>query len=211
MSKDEKLKNDLENKSESHNPKLKLVDKDEQSNESYKNEEDIDNSIESEDAVYEGFEVTEQELEKLKGLSDDEAIIELDKITGENDELIDKDYLSALVNQQDRMVYYEIENLYQNTVKQRFKNRLKLRKDPPVLIVRDDFGNEVKFYLTEKLTDELSTALKQVKRAYLGFSGPRDEDTPKDFFGKVKHYVKKNPLKIIVTVFLILLIISLQF
>lgn len=209
MSKNEKLKDDLENKSESHNPKL--VDKDEQSNESYKNEEDIDNSIESEDVVYEGFEVTEQELEKLKGLSDDEAVIELDKITGKNDELIDKDYLSALVNQQDRMVYYEIENLYQDTVKQRFKNRLKMRKDPPVLIVRDDFGNEVKFYLTENLTDELSTTLKQVKRAYLGFSGPSDEDAPKDFFGKVKHYMKKNPLKIIVTVFLILLIISLQF
>lgn len=209
MPKDEKLKNDLENKSESHNPKL--VNKDEQSNESYKNEEDIDNSIESEDAVYEGFEVTEQELEKLKGLSDDEAVIELDKITGKNDELIDKDYLSALVNQQDRMVYYEIENLYQDTVKQRFKNRLKMRKDPPVLIVRDDFGNEVKFYLTENLTDELSTTLKQVKRAYLGFSGPSDEDAPKDFFGKVKHYVKKNPLKIIVTIFLILLIIILQF
>lgn len=211
MSKDEKLKNDLENKSESHNAKLKLVDKDEQSNESYKNEEDIDNSIESKDTVYEGFEVTEQELEKLKGLSDDEAVIELDKITGENDELIDKDYLSALVNQQDRMVYYEIENLYQDTVKQRFKNRLKMRKDPPVLIVRDDFGNEVKFYLTENLTDELSTTLKQVKRAYLGFSGPSDEDAPKDFFGKVKHYVKKNPLKIIVTIFLILLIAILQF
>lgn len=209
MSKDEKLKDDLENKSESHNPKL--IDKDEQSNESYKNEEDIDNSIEPEDAVYEGFEVTEQELERLKGLSDDEAIIELDKITGENDELIDKDYLSALVNQQDRMVYYEIENLYQDTAKQRFKNRLKMRKDPPVLIVRDDFGNEVKFYLTENLTDELSKTLKQVKRAYLGFSGPSDEDAPKDFLGKVKHYVKKNPLKIIVTVFLILLIIILQF
>lgn len=209
MSKDEKLKSDLENKSESHNPKL--VDKDEQSNESYKNEKDIDNSIESKDTVYEGFEVTEQELEKLKGLSDDEAVIELDKITGENDELIDKDYLSALVNQQDRMVYYEIENLYQDTVKQRFKNRLKMRKDPPVLIVRDDFGNEVKFYLTENLTDELSTTLKQVKRAYLGFSGPSDEDAPKNFFGKVKHYVKKNPLKIIVTIFLILLIAILQF
>lgn len=150
------------------------------------------------------------DLERLEQMSDDEAVIELDKMTGQNDELVEKDYLSALINQDDRLIYYEVENIYHDPQKRVFRNRFKMRKDPPVLVVRDDFGNEAKFYLTENLTDELSETLRQVKRAYYGFNGPSDLNMPEKFIDKVKYYVKNNIFKLSVTVFMILFILFLS-
>lgn len=153
--------------------------------------------------------ISNDDLKRLESLSDDEAVIELDKLTGQNDELIEKDYLSSLVSQDDRLVYYEVENIYSNPKNNAFKNRLKMRRDPPVLVVKDDFGNEAKFYLTENLTDELSETLRQVKRAYHGFNNPSDINMPKKFVDRVKYYVKNNPLKILASIFILLFIISL--
>lgn len=150
------------------------------------------------------------DFSKLQNLSDDEAIIELDKITGKNDELLERDYLSSLIEQKDRLVYYEVEGIYSNEKTRRFKTRLKLRKEPPTLIVRDEFDNEVKFYLTENLTDELAETLRQVKRAYYGFNGPDDINKPEKFFDKIKFYVKKNPFKLLTTIFLIVFVLSLS-
>lgn len=156
------------------------------------------------------FNHEEIDLEKLEGLSDDEAVIELDKMTGQNDKILEKDYLSSLIKQEDRLVYFEVDNIYYNPKKRIFKNRFKMRKDPPVLIVRDDFGNEAQFYLTENLTDELAESLRQVKRAYYGFNNPNDINAPEKFLDKVKYYVKKNPYKIATTIALILFIIGLN-
>lgn len=151
----------------------------------------------------------EVDFDKLESLSDDEAIVELDKMTGKNDELIEKDYLSSLINQKDRMVYYEVENIYHDPNKKTFKNRFKLRRDPPILLVKDDLGNEAKFYLTENLTDELSETLRQVKRAYYGFHKPSDMYAPEKLQDKIRYYIKNNPFKILSTIFLILFLLSL--
>lgn len=155
-------------------------------------------------------EIDDIEIKRLDGLSDDEAIIELDKLTGKNDSIIEKDYLSSLVEQNDRVVYYSIENIYQSKSRRRFKNRMKLRKEPPVLIIKDDLGNEAIFYLTENLTDELSETLRQIKRAYYGFSSPTDINMPDKLLDRIKYFIKKNPFKILSTIFLILFIISLS-
>lgn len=151
------------------------------------------------------------DYKRLESLSDDEAVIELDKLTGQNDEIVERDYLSSLVSQDDRLVYYEIENIYSNEEARAFKNRLKMRRDPPVLVVKDDFGNQAKFYLTENLTDELTETLRQVKRAYHGFNNPSDMNMPEKFVDRVKYYIKNNPFKVSATVFLILFAISFLF
>lgn len=151
----------------------------------------------------------EIDFNKLDSMSDDEAILELDKMTGKNDELIEKDYLSSLINQKDRMVYYEVENIYNNPQKKTFQNRFKMRKNPPILVIKDDVGNEAKFFLTENLTDELSETLRQVKRAYYGFHKPSDMYVPEKFHEKIRYYIKNNPFKILSSIFLILFLLTL--
>lgn len=149
------------------------------------------------------------DYELLDSMSDDEAIIELDKITGENDKIVEQDYLSSLIEQDERLVYYEIENIYVDSKKRRYKNRLKLRKNPPVLIVRDDYDNEASFYLTENLTEELINTLNQVQRAYYGFDGPSDLDIPDKFIDKIGYYAKNNPFKLLLPILVIALIVML--
>lgn len=149
------------------------------------------------------------DFDKLNKLSDDEAIVELDKMTGKNDELIEKDYLNVLVNQKDRMIYYEVENIYNNPNKRTFQNRFKMRRNPPSLVIKDDMGNEAKFNLTENLTDELSETLRQVKRAYYGFHKPSDINVPEKLHDKIRYYIKNNPFKILSTIFLILFLLTL--
>ena len=158
---------------------------------------------------HEEFESIGIDVEKLDKMSDDEAILELDKVMSQNDEVVEKDYLSALLDQGERLVYYHVENIYHNEETRAYKNRFKLRKNPPVLIVRDEDDNEVRFYLTENLTDELSETLKQVKRAYYGFNGPQDMNVPDKLLDKIKYYIKKKPLKISVTILIVLFIVSL--
>ena len=121
-----------------------------------------------------------------------------------NDEILEKDYLSSLIGQEERLVYYEIENIYMNPKKRMYKNKFSLKKEPPILTMRDDCGNQAEFYLTENLTDELIDTLGEVKRAYLGFSGPTDINAPSKFVDKIKYYIKNNLLKVILTILIII-------
>lgn len=147
------------------------------------------------------------EDEDLDDMTEEEAIAKLDEILGENDSIVEQDYLSSLVQQEDRLVYYEVENIYQNAKKRTYKSKLKLRRHPPTLTVRDDLGNEAIFYLTENLTDELIETLKDVKKAYLGFSGPSKMGVPDKFTDKILYYMKENPIKTLFPVVAIIAII----
>lgn len=200
LEENEEIKIDLEDRS---NEKSSV--------EQHSTKEAEDTSSEDEVSESELFkEIDDIEIKRIEDLPDNEAIIELDKLTGKNDSIIERDYLSSLVEQEDRVVYYSIENIYHKKSNRTFKNRMKLRKDPPVLIVKDDLGNEAIFYLTENLTDELSETLRQVKRAYYGFSSPTDINIPDNFLDRIKYFIKKNPFKILSTIFLILFIMSLS-
>lgn len=161
-------------------------------------------------------EIDEQEFEKanpevdfrkLDELSDDEAILELDKAIGHNDRIIEQDYLSSLLDQGDRLLYYEVENIYRNYSSRLYKNRLGLKKDPPILKMEDDLGNEAQFYLTENFVDELSETLKQVQRAYYGYSGPEDLRKPDKFIDRIGYYAKKHPVKVLLPILIIVFII----
>jgi len=124
-----------------------------------------------------------------------------------NDEIVERDYLSAVIEQEEALVYYEIENIYKDNKKKEYKNKLKLKKDPPVLTIKDNHDNEVFFLLTEKMTDELIDSLKEVKKAYLGFSGPSDIYKPKELKEKIEYYVKKNFLKIFLPILVIIIVL----
>lgn len=133
-----------------------------------------------------------------------EEVKENEKIK-ENDKVLEKDYLSSLIEQEERLVYYEIENIYKNDKDRTYKNKIALKREPPILIIKDDYGNEAEFYLTENFTDELIGALKEVKRAYLGFSGPVNINVPSKFIDKIKYYIKNNPIKIIMPIIIIIM------
>lgn len=147
---------------------------------------------------------------ELRETLDEQVVIEPDENSVPNDTLIEKDYLSSLIEQKDRIVYYEVENIYRNEQSRTYKNRFNMRKDPPVLVVRDNYGNEAEFYLTENLTDELIYTLGEVKRGYLGFSSPKDLDKPTKLMDKIKYYFKKSPLKITFPILLIIIIVVLS-
>lgn len=144
------------------------------------------------------------DFDRLDELSDDEAIVELDKVIDENDKLIERDYLTALAEQNDgKLVYYEVENIYKSPSSNMYKNKLRLRKDPPTLVIKDDYGNEASFKLTENLNNDLSRTLNEVDRAYLGFSGPKKLDVPDNFKDRMKYYVKNDFFKLLLPVIVI--------
>lgn len=166
-------------------------------------------TIRPDEIIEKSFEEEHPEIDfrKLDELSDDEAILALDKMVGHNDKIIEQDYLSSLLDQGDRLLYYEVENIYRNYSKKLYKNRLVLKKDPPILKVKDDLGNEAEFYLTENFVDELDQTLKQVQRAYYGYSGPEDLRKPDKFIDKIGYYAKKHPLKLLLPLMIIIFII----
>lgn len=150
----------------------------------------------------------ENELDEKEHVSED-SVIDEDDVDNDfhNDEILEKDYLSILVSQEeDKALYYEIFNIYRTESKRDYKSKFALKKDPPVLSVKDNYGEEVKFILTENFTRELISGLKEVERAYAGFSGPIDLEAPDKFLERVIYYFKKNPFKFIFPIVLIIVV-----
>lgn len=119
-----------------------------------------------------------------------------------NDKIITQDYLSSLIEQDDIILHFEVENIYKNDKTREYKSKRELKNSPPELVIRDDSDNEVYFSLTENFNDELISALKEVERAYLGFNKPLDKNIPNNFIDRVVFYIKNNPLKLVIIVIL---------
>lgn len=147
---------------------------------------------------YPGKELNE-EIDKLEDLEDEQAIEKLDALTEKNDEIIEREEFSSVVkqNKTGKIVFFQVLNIYSNANAKRFRNRYSMRKNPPVLLIQDDEEQEVQIILTENLVDELGLTIKDVKRAYYGFSGPSDIKAPKGKKEKIKYYLNKNKFKII--------------
>lgn len=127
-----------------------------------------------------------------------------DDSESKNDSILEKGYLTSLIKQgegdEESLVFYEVTNIYSNTKKKIYKNKYRLKKEPPLLTIKDSEDNLVEFELTENFTNELMSTLNEVKRAYYGFEGPVDINAPDKFLDKVKYYVSKNPVKLILLV-----------
>lgn len=156
-------------------------------------------------------EVKPIDYEYLDSLTDDETILELNKIIDKNDSIIEKDYLSSLLQQEDRLIYYEVENIYKSENSKVYRNKLSLKNSPPMLIIKDDYENEATFKLTENLVDELTNTLHEVKRAYYGFSEPIKNDIPDKFIDKMVYYAKSNPIKFILPIIIVIITIIIYF
>ncbi|HHT98336.1 MAG TPA: hypothetical protein GXZ90_10640 [Clostridiales bacterium] len=156
-------------------------------------------------------EVKSIDYEYLDSLTDDETILELNKIIDKNDSIIEKDYLSSLLQQEDRLIYYEVENIYKSESNKVYRNKLSLKNSPPMLIIKDDYENEATFKLTENLVDELTNTLHEVKRAYYGFSEPIKNDIPDKFIDKMVYYAKSNPIKFILPIIIVIITIIIYF
>lgn len=126
-----------------------------------------------------------------------ESQVDMGEVELDNDEIVEQDYLSSLIEQEDVVIYYEIEGIYKSNKKDKkeYKSSRDLRKEPPVLVMKDNIGNEAQFELTVNLVRELIDTLSEVDRAYLGFSGPRDKNLPKGFFSKLVYKAKQSPMK----------------
>lgn len=147
---------------------------------------DIDNTLQKE------YEATE-EKEQLK-----------------NDKIVAKDYLSVFAEQDDRGIFYEVSNIYKNEKTKEYKNKFSLKKDPPILEIKDTLGEEVHFILTENVVKEMIHSLKEVERAYSGFSGPLDIKAPKKLKDKIVYYFKRKPMKFLFPIILMIIIVILS-
>lgn len=127
-----------------------------------------------------------------------------------SDVVLEKDYLEGLVEQADRVVYYEIKNIYKDEKNKDYKNKYSMKKSPPILVIKNNLGDEVEFELTKNLTSELISGLKEVDRAHLGFSGPADLNAPKNPIDKIIYYAKKNPLKFAIPIVIAILFLILS-
>lgn len=134
-----------------------------------------------------------------------------EQISDSNDEIVVQDYLSSLVEQKDRIVYYEVENIYSDMDARKYRGKSQLKKDPPTLIIKDDLDNEVVFYLTENFTNELVDTLAEVKRAYYGFSGPVDLELPDNFVDRLIYYAKNKPMRLALPLIVVILILAIIF
>lgn len=93
--------------------------------------------------------------------ADDEAVL-----TGD-DTLLQQGKASALVQQGENVVMWEITGLYKegsNAV----KNRWSLRNDPPIFKVEGSDGDFAAFVITKELAGTLAKVFTDVQKAYLG-------------------------------------------
>lgn len=156
------------------------------------------------------YKLTEEDIKNLEEMPDDEAVVEIDRLIGKNDKVVESDYLSSLIEQEDRMIFYEVENIYRNYSSRRYRNKFSMRKDPPKLIMEDDLGNIAEFNMTENFVDELEGTIKEIRRAYLGYSEPEDINIPEGFVDRIKYYAKNKPIKILFPIFITIVIIVLS-
>ena len=111
------------------------------------------------------------------------------------DEILESSYDSVLVKQDDAIVFWQIEGLYDDEGKVRSKRSL--RNNPPVLKVSDSNGNASEFLLTKELSGTMASHLENTYRAYYGIR-PRSELSFKEKVSGAKTWVKANSVKVII-------------
>lgn len=168
----------------------------------------------AEDAVSERLEADEQPHD---GLTDEERALELEFGPSNEDEPIEKpvdsyfdddenwdelsdtiihqDEFSVVAQQNEAVVKWNIEGLYDEDGKVRGKRSL--RNNPPLFVVSDSNGEEATFVLTKELSGVLANHFENAHRAYYGIR-PRDEMSFREKLGEAKTGIKNNMGKAII-------------
>lgn len=119
-----------------------------------------------------------------------------------NDKEIDRSEDRGLIEQNQSVVAWRIENLYDTDGKM-FSPRV-LKSNPPSLIVSDGEDNEVAFLLTKNLTMHLNGAFSQVYHAYYGIS-TKSSDNPGSFAWNLK---RSSPFIVIIVLLIVAFVLS---
>lgn len=120
---------------------------------------------------------------------DDEAIL------ASSDTLLHSDDALTIAQQEDAVVKWDIQGLYDERGKVRSKRSL--RNNPPIFVVSDSNGEEATFILTKDLSAALARNFENANRAYYGIK-PRDEMKFREKLGEAKQGFRENMGKAIV-------------
>ena len=119
-----------------------------------------------------------------------------------NDKEIDRSEDRGLIEQNQSVVVWRIENLH-DTDGKIFSPRA-LKANPPTLIVSDGEDNEVTFLLTKNLAMHLNGAFSQVYHAYYGIS-TKSSDNPGSFAWNLK---RSSPFIVIIVLLIVAFVLS---
>ena len=111
------------------------------------------------------------------------------------DEILHQDEVSVIAQQDEAVVSWDINGLYDEFGKVRSKRSLK--NNPPTLIVSDSNGDTASFVLTKDLSGVLARHMENTNRAYYGIR-PKSERSMKEKLGDAKAGLRENMGKAIV-------------
>lgn len=114
------------------------------------------------------LENTHKEEDKEKKDLSEERKVNNEVNEKENDEFLEEEVYrndsSGLIEQDDGIVEWHIENIFSEEGKR--YNRRELKSNPPLLVIKDNYGDEATFILTEKLALHLRDSMNLVYNAY---------------------------------------------
>lgn len=122
-------------------------------------------------------------------LDDDEAWSRSD------DEILFNDETTVVSQQEEAVVKWDIQGLYDDLGKVRSKRSLK--NNPPLLVVSDSTDSTVSFVLTKNLAGNLARHFENTHRAYYGIS-PKSELSFKEKMIDAKTGLRENMGKVVI-------------
>lgn len=126
-----------------------------------------------------------------------------------NDEIINKEEMAAMVEQDDNVIVYEIRGLIKSDGLS-YYTRHELRDNPPELIITDKHNNEVVFKLTEELTKEMHRGLGLVNKVYHGYRKHTPEELREmEFSERIKYEFENRTVRFVITILSLLIIVGL--
>lgn len=133
--------------------------------------------------------------ERYKPESVDEYLEDDEHLLASSDEILHQDEETVIVKQQEAVVKWDIQGLYDEHGKVRAKRSLK--NNPPMLEISNSFGENATFVLTKDLSGVLARHFDNTYRAYYGIR-PKDEMSFKDKLSETKAGIRENMGKTIV-------------
>jgi len=111
------------------------------------------------------------------------------------DSIIHEDEASVIAQQDEALVSWDIQGLYDDYGKVRSKRSL--RNNPPALVVSDSNGDTATFVLTKGLSAVLAKHMENTNRAYYGIR-PKSERSTKEKLSDAGSLLKANLGKAII-------------
>jgi len=152
--------------------------------------------------------IDESQLDQKESSQTEDYLLDDERVLAGDDVLLHEDLDSGIFQQESHVISWEVLGLLKENGKPR--NRLALRNDPPLFVIKSASGDEVEFVLTKELSKSLSVIFTNVHNAYIGINSLEKNAEPltfKNSFNRVKSWIKTNPVKSTIVSALILLMV----